>query len=855
MQSCSNLGILRGHKVTKNLDTLMTSNQPASEASALNKHSQKNSAIKRVKVTALVLMAFWFLLYLVIWVFSPMAVKRFAVAPLQQYKLSLDPQSSIRFNPFTSTLSVDDLTVLDAQQNVTFSMQEAEISLHLHRLLASQLYVSEFTISNVMLNVEQSDGRLLIAGADLFAQSTEQAPAQQVTNQNPGEAQTSSMRILIPELGIAGLKVDAIIDGVEQQLLLSALNIEDASVSQGEQALTLKINALVNQAPLTISADMSLRDQIGTIATSLSLSEFDLASVSPLMEPQSITLEGLLSIDAAPTIVLAKETVAISNENLQVLLNQLALETSPWLVTAQSNMLKLNDLSLISSLRGEVISATGVLTSDFQEGNVSIAQAHNSAVNWQGIQANSRFELNGLSPEISIPELAFSGLNLSQDHSLESPISMLALGELTLSDIQATDKSVFIERIAIAGLKSNVEINSDKSIKSLLDTSALSSDQTETLEQEFAEQKSKELPANEQVQDTEIEPVAPAFAIKLNELVLLDKGEVQITDESVSPAFVNNLTIETLKAGPFDSQTPNAQSPFELLIIDPNYLKVNANGFVSPFADKLNAAINAKVNELNLPSVSPYVKDGLGFEMKSGQLDVHIDVVVSDDNIDGNTNLFLRGIEMTGADDAEQGVLSEGKAMPLNAALGVLKDDNGNIDLDVPLRGSVSDPSFGVESFFALVLKKAAMSQAQDYLMTTFVPYASVVSIALSGAEYLLKITLEPLIFDTEQSELPVQSSQFLSELALLMNDTPDLQVKTCAKLSYADLGIVINDDSKPELSDADKAKMLELGDARQANLKRYLVGQGIASNRVLHCASSLDSAEGALSRIELKTD
>ena len=189
--------------------------------------------------------------------------------------------------------------------------------------------------------------------------------------------------------------------------------------------------------------------------------------------------------------------------------------------------------------------------------------------------------------------------------------------------------------------------------------------------------------------------------------------------------------------------------------------------------------------------------------------------------------------------------------MPLNAALGMLKDDKGNIDLDVPMRGNVAEPSFGIESFLHLILKKAAMSQAQSYLMNTFVPYASVVSVAMSGVDYLLKITFEPLTFDVKESKLKDSNIQFLNELALLMLDTPDLQVKTCSVVTYADLGLADGE----VLNEQQKTQLKSLGDARQNNLKRFLVDEGIASNRILYCAPELDSDKNAVPRIELKTD
>lgn len=836
----------------------------ASTSSAGTEKPHSPSRLKTVlKFTALTLFIVWFVVYLAIWIFSPMAVRHFAVQPLQDLQLTLAPQSTVRFNPFTSTLSIDELALLDKHSQISFEMQEAEVSVHLHRLFMSQLYVSAFTVSELMLQIEQTQGRLIVAGIDLSTLATKEPIAEdpiaeeQNADQPPKQPlnQPSNINLVLPELVFKQLNFNAKVKGVSQELVLSNITILDTKVGLAQQVIDVNIQALINQAPLTFSSSIDVSEQVGTITTNISLKEFALQSISPFLEQQGISAQGTLAITAAPIIRLTKESLNVTNDKLHIALDDLALNTSPWMVQATQNDININNAVLNTTLSGELLSASAEVNSILTKGNVSIAKAHNSAVNWQSIALSSTFDITGNTPSVQVSKLGISGLHLSEDLSLATSTPMLALSELALSNIQANAQSLAIERISLAGLLANIEINPDKSIAGLVDTSGLTANTSEAQSsavQEGADAHTK-AQTDKKTQSTDAQAEA-LFAIKLNELVLLDKGQVNVKDLSVSPVFAQTLSIDTLKAGPFDSQTPNAQSPFEILITDPNYLQIKADGFVSPFAKQLNAQVNAKVAELNLPSISPYVANALGFEMKSGQLDVNIDLSVKNDELDGNTNLFLRGIEMSGANDAEQGAISQGKAMPLNAALGMLKDDNGNVDLDVPLRGDVSAPSFGVESFLSLVLKKAAMSQAKDYLMTTFVPYASVVSVALSGAEYLLKVTFEPLVFDPTVVELPAQNSQFLSELAQLMKDTPDLQIKMCAQVTHADLALV-KGESKTILSQLNLDSMRALGNARQANLKRYLVDQGIASNRVLNCASTFDSAKNALPRIELKTD
>jgi hypothetical protein len=507
-----------------------------------------------------------------------------------------------------------------------------------------------------------------------------------------------------------------------------------------------------------------------------------------------------------------------------------------------------NDLAIMASNDGKIENLSVNVTTELENGRVGIETLDNSVANWGGIVAQTQVflvsdETGNLLPNINVPNITFDALHLSEDFALDTPSPMVSLGKLIISDIEFSSEQLSIDKIQIADLNADIQVNTDKSIRSLVDTSALAS--TDSKGDEILQE---ELPA----QGTQtIESEEPSLVILLNKVELLNQGVVRIKDESVKPPYDHHLTVETLYAGPFNSAKPNEQSPFELVVIDENYLKIDAKGHVSPFAEQLNAELVAKVAELNLPSVSPYVKDGLGFEMKSGQLDVTIAISIENDEIEGNTNVFLRGIEMSSADEVEQGAIKEGKAMPLNAALGMLKDDKGNIDLDVPMRGNVAEPSFGIESFLHLILKKAAMSQAQSYLMNTFVPYASVVSVAMSGVDYLLKITFEPLTFDVKESKLKDSNIQFLNELALLMLDTPDLQVKTCSVVTYADLGLADGE----VLNEQQKTQLKSLGDARQNNLKRFLVDEGIASNRILYCAPELDSDKNAVPRIELKTD
>ena len=180
--------------------------------------------------------------------------------------------------------------------------------------------------------------------------------------------------------------------------------------------------------------------------------------------------------------------------------------------------------------------------------------------------------------------------------------------------------------------------------------------------------------------------------------------------------------------------------------------------------------------------------------------------------------------------------------------MGMLKDSDGNVELDVPLSGSTSDPKFGLSSIVTLITKKAIMSATQDYLMTTFVPYANIVSIAISAGEFALKLRFDDLEYQEKQIEPDDRQRAYLKEFIALMQDKEDTRVTICAISTPGDIGL------KAGVAVTDKAsikRLLDIGEKREHAFKDHLIEAGkINSSRILFCKPIIDSDEGAIPRM-----
>jgi hypothetical protein len=431
----------------------------------------------------------------------------------------------------------------------------------------------------------------------------------------------------------------------------------------------------------------------------------------------------------------------------------------------------------------------------------------------------------------------------------------VALDDIVVSNISVDQDETNIDSIVLLGLTADLLIGTDKKLVTLVDFSTLSSDKPSN--------NSSDKPSNKALGSSDVDGTAPAAAVEnegieqgygvtLGRLELVDTKRLYFKDASVIPKYERTFFINKFETGPFNTLKPTEKSPFLIDGRSDKYSKFKLSGQFSPFTEQLNFQLKGELREVSLPSVSTYMKDALGFELKSGQLDSDLDVSVDESIISGKTRLKIRGIEMSAADGGQADSFRDNAALPLNAALSMLKDEKNGIDLKIPLSGNVKDPSFGVSSFIGLVIEKAALKQAKSYLIQTFVPYASVVTVVMAAGEHALKIRFKDLAYPIAVTEIGQEQEVFMQQFIDLMEDKPDTHINLCAISSVSDIGAKGDVNS---LTEAEKEQLRNMAQQRADNFKDYVLSKStIKSNRLLLCAPEIDFDEKSKPRIKFST-
>lgn len=818
----------------------MNSSSPETKSSSFS--------FKLIKVIIIVFIS----LYLIIWAVSSPLSKHFIKPLVHEQGLMLSDDTSIYYNPFLSQLTVSDLTLYknhEGQQEKVLAVKNLTVRLTLYRILFDKIEVSKFELHDAYLKVTKTPSQLVIAGIDLNKKSEEPA---QVQTEVKEEVETPSAplpyQVVLPKLALNHFNIEINNEDKLHNFDIKALVISNVLADLTSQKALLSLQTEIDKAPFTITADASFEQGQGNIKSEVSLTNYPISKIQAYVDDLS-ELSGLLTLTS-------KQSIAIAPEQIKVNITETKLSNTDLIVGYQQQFINLEKLE--NDINDFTLTLKqGVIT---ELSGTSQLALHNAVSYYEKpSQKLATFKLFALKdidisfadkPQVNIASLILDDIVASKNDDPDYP-ALVTLKQFKINDIFINEKELAIDKVFLDSLQSDVIINEEGMLANLVALPTQPSPSSETEEPAIksetntAKEDSVENKANTDTNKSE-------FLISLNQFELINENQITLLDRSVEPVKPQKLFIDTLRLGAISNAADklDQQTPFVLAGRSDKYTKFDFTGFSEPFSEQPKHHIEGFLKELSLPPFSRYMKKAVQMELKSGQLNTDINVTLTGEELKGNVVILLRSLETAIADSDEAGTLIDQGALPFNMALGMLKDSHGDVELDVPLSGSTSDPNFGMGSIVSLITQKAIWMATKEYLMNTFVPYANIVSAAMTVGEFALKLRFDDLMYEAKQIAPNEAQQAYLDAFIALMQDKEDTRVNICPISIPADI------DLNTEGKVTDKAQIHQLkdiGEQRGEAFKEYIIKHGeIASSRLLLCAPKIDSDKKAKPRIEL---
>jgi hypothetical protein len=179
-----------------------------------------------------------------------------------------------------------------------------------------------------------------------------------------------------------------------------------------------------------------------------------------------------------------------------------------------------------------------------------------------------------------------------------------------------------------------------------------------------------------------------APTISVNEVVLEDTS-ADWYDQDTRPPFASQTSHLN---GRFTNVTVPVTRPIGVQLsgrID--QAPTTVSGMVLPVPDALEADLKFTIEGYDLPHASAYAVKYVAQPISSGKLVIGLDAKIAQQKLDATTHLVIDGLEF-GESISPRG--PDAKSLPLGLAVAVLSDQDGRIELTLPVTGDMSSPDF-----------------------------------------------------------------------------------------------------------------------------------------------------------------
>jgi hypothetical protein len=190
--------------------------------------------------------------------------------------------------------------------------------------------------------------------------------------------------------------------------------------------------------------------------------------------------------------------------------------------------------------------------------------------------------------------------------------------------------------------------------------------------------------------------------------LVLRRGNVNYTDHFIQPNFNANLVNINGRIGAFGTRTQRAATINVRGSLD-HRGPIAINGTVNPLIAQPTLNMLAKATGIQLNDFTPYSTKYTGYPIVAGRLNVDLHYQLANSELKANNHLFID--QFTFGNRVES---SSALHLPFRLAIALLKNSRGQIDVNIPVSGSLNHPhfSFGRLIWTAIVhlLEKAVTS-------------------------------------------------------------------------------------------------------------------------------------------------
>lgn len=264
------------------------------------------------------------------------------------------------------------------------------------------------------------------------------------------------------------------------------------------------------------------------------------------------------------------------------------------------------------------------------------------------------------------------------------------------------------------------------------------------------------------------EPTSQPLAIHIGEVVIAD-GSANFADFSLTPDFATAIQQLNGRIGTLDNRSSKPAKVDIVGKID-RYAPVSVKGSLNPFDPLESLDIITQFKQVELTTLTPYSGKFAGYRIRKGRLNLDLHYRISKGQLNAENSVVVEQLQLGEQVDSPSAV-----DLPIRLAVALLKDSEGKIAIQLPVKGDLNNPQFSVMPIVWKTLRGLVLRAVQA-------PFRFIAGL-VGGSQ----TDLSHVPFAAGSAELDTEAQAVLNTLAKALQQRPALRLEvegTSAPLS-----------------------------------------------------------------------
>ena len=262
------------------------------------------------------------------------------------------------------------------------------------------------------------------------------------------------------------------------------------------------------------------------------------------------------------------------------------------------------------------------------------------------------------------------------------------------------------------------------------------------------------------------------LSTRLGKLTISSGSKILFTDSTIEPEMNMEIVVKSATIGPIDTGAPEKKTDIDLAVAIDGAARAKVKGWANPLLPIPDFELATNLEQMSLPQFSPYASSMIGMNVDSGSLTADALAAAKSGALQGNIKILVEDLNLEPLSDEDDKSFEDTFGVPVDFAVGVLKNDKGQIDLGFPVSGTVETP----EIDYSEAISKAIAGAAAAILPTSWF------------GDDGLSFKIQPVIFAPGAADITVDGATSADEIGALLKSKPQLTIQLCGRAAAADL-------------------------------------------------------------------